>query len=57
MLSRNKLLIGLSVASLMILFSECDCIEDMMDKNVKLLYEIKKTMNVVFLIKSNLKNK
>ena len=31
MLSRNKLLIGLSVASLMILFSECDCIEDMMD--------------------------
>ena len=31
MLSRNKLLIGLSVASLMILFSECDFIEDMMD--------------------------
>ena len=31
MLSRNKLLIGLSVASLMILFSECDCIEDVMD--------------------------
>ncbi len=31
MLSRNKLLIGLSVVSLMILFSECDCIEDMMD--------------------------
>ena len=31
MLSRNKLLIGLSVASLMILFSECVCIEDMMD--------------------------
>ena len=45
MLSRNKLLIGLSVASLMILFSECDCIEDMMDnlkQNVKLLCEIKR---------------
>lgn len=29
MLARNKLLIGLTVASLMILFSEC--VEDMMD--------------------------
>lgn len=31
MMTRNRLLIGLTVASLMILFSECDCVEDMMD--------------------------
>ena len=31
MLIRNKLLIGLTVTSLMILFSECDYVEDMMD--------------------------
>ena len=31
MLARNKLLIGLTVASLTILFSECECVEDMMD--------------------------
>lgn len=35
MLARNKLLIGLTVASLMILFSECECVEDMMD-NLKM---------------------
>lgn len=30
MLSRNKMLIGLSILSLMILMSECECVEDMM---------------------------
>lgn len=30
MMTRSKVLIGLTVASLMILFSECQCFEDIM---------------------------
>ena len=30
MIARNKLLLGMSVASLMILLRECDCVENMM---------------------------
>ena len=37
MMTRSKILIGLTVASLMILLSECDCVEDMM-------YELKAKM-------------
>ena len=34
---RSKVLVGLTVASLMILLSECECVEDMM-------YELKAKM-------------
>ncbi len=37
MMTRNKLLLGLSVASMMILLSECDCVEDM-------IYSLKEKM-------------
>ncbi len=30
MMTRSKMLLGLTIASMMILLSECDCVEDMM---------------------------